>query len=83
MMSSIELILKEHGNVDPTEVPVRFTKISPDAYTLEVFSYVLTPEGNEFLRIQSELLLKLLDAAERLGIGFAVPFYESLTISEP
>jgi MscS family membrane protein len=79
MMSSVEQILREHGKVDPTDVPVRFTKITSDAYTLEVFSYVLTTEGNEFLRVQSELLLKLLDTAESLGIGFAVPFYENLT----
>jgi MscS family membrane protein len=85
MMSGIEQILREHGKIDPTDVPVRFTKICPDSYTLEVFSYVLTEDSKEFLRIQSELLLKLLDLAERLQIGFAVPFAESLTLkgSEP
>ncbi|MBV9267223.1 MAG: mechanosensitive ion channel family protein [Acidobacteriaceae bacterium] len=79
MMQRIEQILRDEPKVDPTEVPVRFTKIVPEAYTLEVFAYVLTSDGSEYLRQQSRLLLKMLDAAAELGVRFAVPFQESVT----
>jgi hypothetical protein len=38
----------------------------------------LTPDYNEFLKIQSDLLLKILEAASKLSVRFAVPFQESL-----
>jgi hypothetical protein len=65
--------------VDATAVPVRFTKITSDAYVLEVFSYVLTTDGDEFNRLQSELLLAILHALSAIGVGLAVPFQESTT----
>ena len=79
MMEIVKHLLTEHPNVDPTGVPVRFTTIGRESYMLEVFSYVLTSNEDEFLVLQSELLLKLLEEAERLGISFAVPFYETRT----
>jgi MscS family membrane protein len=78
MMDALTAILEQHPNVDPTAVPLRFTTISQQSFDLEVFAYVLTADGDEYLKVQTELLLKILDAASRLGIGFAVPIQESL-----
>jgi MscS family membrane protein len=64
--------------VDASGVPLRFTKISAESFDLEVFAYVLTLDYNEFLQIQSELLLKILEAASKLSVRFAVPFQESI-----
>ena len=78
MMDAVINILKSHNEVDPTDVPLRFTKITPESYELEVFAYVLTADFNRFLEVQSELLLKIVEAAARLKIAFAVPFQESI-----
>jgi small-conductance mechanosensitive channel len=78
-MDAITKILQEHPSVDASGVPLRFTKVANDAFDLEIFAYVLTPDFNEFLKVQSELLLKITETAERLGVGFAVPFQESIT----
>jgi MscS family membrane protein len=78
LMDAIKRMLEEHPRVDASGVPLRFTKISPESFDLEVFAYVLTPDYNEFLQIQSELLLKILEAASKLGVRFAVPFQESI-----
>jgi MscS family membrane protein len=80
MMDAVSSILREHPMVDASGVPVRFTKISDQAYVIEIFAYVKTSDGNKFLTIQSELLLKILEKAEELNIGFAVPFYESINV---
>jgi MscS family membrane protein len=83
MMDAVTHILDQEPNVDASGVPLRFTTISQQAYSLEVFAYVLTADYNEYLKVQSELLLKILEAAARVGVGFAVPFQESITLAAP
>jgi MscS family membrane protein len=78
MMNAIEEILREHPKVDPTTVPTRFTKIQDTGYQIEIFAYVLTPVVDEFLVIQSQLLLQIIEKAEELGVRFSVPFQESM-----
>ena len=75
-MEAVRRILEGHPMVDASGVPVRFTKISEQSFDIEIFTYVLTTDYNEYLNIQSELLLKILDAAAELKIGFAVPMQE-------
>jgi MscS family membrane protein len=78
LMDAVAKILQEHPRVDASGVPLRFTKIIAESFDIEVFAYVLTPDYNEFLNIQSELLLKILEAASKLDVRFAVPFQESI-----
>jgi MscS family membrane protein len=78
MMDAVDKVLKTHPKVDPTNVPVRFTKITRDSFDLDVFSYVLTTDFDEFLRTQSELLLSFVEAAQNLNIEFAVPISEMI-----
>ena len=83
MMDAVAAILEEHPNMDASGVPLRFTTITQQSFNLEIFAYVLTADYNEYLKVQTELLLKILDAASRLGIGFAVPFQESINLPSP
>ncbi|MBV9226056.1 MAG: mechanosensitive ion channel family protein [Acidobacteriaceae bacterium] len=78
MMDAVTKILKSHPMVDPTDVPLRFTKITRDSFDLDIFSYVLTPDFNAYLRVQSEVLLQIVAAAQDLGIEFAVPINENV-----
>jgi len=78
MMDAVTKILKNHPMVDPTDVPLRFTKITKDSFDLDIFSYVLTPDFNTYLRVQSELLLQIVEAAQSLNIEFAVPINENV-----
>lgn len=80
MMEAVRKILEDHAKVDPTAVPVRFTKIAQQSFDLEVFSYVLTTDYDEFVTTQSELLVKILEAAAQLGISFAVPIQGSAPV---
>lgn len=79
MMSAVADVLHAHPMVDPTDVPLRFTKIANDAYVLDVFAYVLTPDFNEYLKVQSDLLLRIMETARQLGVVFALPIQESVT----
>jgi len=80
MMEAVTKLLEEHPMVDASGVPLRFTKITPQSLQLDIFAYVLTLDYNQFLIVQSELLLKIMDIAAEREIGFAVPFAESITI---
>jgi MscS family membrane protein len=83
MMDTTVAILRNHPLVQMGDLPVRFTKITDYSLDLEVFAYVATPNLDEYLKVQTELLLKLLEAGQRHGVGFAVPVAESITINPP
>ncbi len=78
MMDAVTKVLKDHPMVDPTDVPLRFTRITKESFDLEVFSYVLTADFNLYLRTQSELLLNIVEAARHLDVSFAVPITETV-----
>lgn len=79
MMDAITRILEEHPMTTPGAVPVRFTAVAQQSFDLEVFAYVLTAEWDEYLKVQSELLLKILQTASQLQIRFALPIQEAIT----
>jgi len=79
MMERLTTILEDHPMVSIGGVPVRFTKIDDQALDLEIFAYVKTADFDEYLKVQSELLLQIMEAAAKMGIGFAFPIQESLT----
>jgi MscS family membrane protein len=81
MMEEITQILQKHEMVDASGVPLRFSKITDQTLDLDIFAYILTPDSNEFLKVQSDLLLKILEASYRLGIGLAVPIQEEYNVS--
>jgi MscS family membrane protein len=81
MMAAITDILQKHEMVDVSGVPLRFTKITEQSLDLDIFAYVLTPESNKFLQVQTELLLQILEASYSLGVGLAVPFSEGYNVN--
>ncbi len=81
MMDAIKEILDKHESVDASGVPLRFSKISDQSLDLDVFAYVLTADSNEYLKVQTQLLLQILEASYKLGVGFAVPFQEEYNVS--
>lgn len=63
MMDAVREILDGHDQLDASGLPLRFTKITKESYDLEIFAYVLTADYNRYLEVQSELLLKIIEAA--------------------
>ncbi len=83
VLYSIRELLGQHAGVEIGEIPVRFTGIGAYSLDLEVFAYVLTSDFDQFLEVQQELLLELIQAVERAGTELAVPLYESLNGEHP
>ena len=73
LLASITQALKEHSKIEIGPLPVRFVGVGTYSLDLEVFAYVLTPNYDDFLQIQQELLLWTLDAVQAAGTALAVP----------
>jgi MscS family membrane protein len=76
VIASFEAILKEHPQIEIGKAPVRFISIGSYSYDIEIFAYILTTDGDEFVRIQQKLLLGIIDAVEAAGTATAVPLRE-------
>jgi MscS family membrane protein len=78
VLTTISKILTEHPQVETGNLPVRVVGVGPYSLDVEVVAYVTTSDYDEFLKLQQELLLKMLQAVERAGAALAVPLQENL-----
>ncbi len=79
VLSSIAKILTAREKVEAGNLPVRFVGVGTYSLDLEVAVYVLTRSGDEFLQIQQDLLLRILDAIESAGTALALPTQASVS----
>ncbi|HJT89774.1 MAG TPA: mechanosensitive ion channel family protein, partial [Bryobacteraceae bacterium] len=77
VLSSVGEILKAHPKVETGNLPVRFVGVGPYSLNVEVVAYIKTADADEFLALQQDLLLKMLQAVEKAGTALAVPVQES------
>jgi MscS family membrane protein len=78
ILEAIQKILKDHPTVEAGDLAVRFVGVGSYSLDVEVFAYVLTLDGSEFLRIQQDLLLNILDAVAAAGTALALPTQASI-----
>ena len=79
VLKSIAKILTEREKVEAGKLPIRFVGVGTYSLDLEVSVYILTNDGDEFLRIQQELLLRILDAIQAAGTALALPTQASVS----
>ena len=73
VLAQIRRLLYEHPKVETAGARIRFIGYDNASMNLEVFSYVLTRDNNEFLAIQEDLLLRITEIVEASGTSFAFP----------
>jgi MscS family membrane protein len=78
ILAAIQRMLKQNPKVEAADLAVRFVGVGTYSLDVEVFAYILTLDGNEFLRIQQELLLGVLDAVAAAGTALALPTQASI-----
>jgi MscS family membrane protein len=77
VLASLTEILRGHSKVEAGPLPVRFVGVGAYSLDIDVVAYVTTADYDEFLALQQELLLKMLQAVEQAGAALAVPLQES------
>jgi MscS family membrane protein len=73
VLAQIRRLFYEHPKVETDGARIRFIGYDNSSLTLEVFCYVLTRDGAEFLAIQEDLLLRIMDIIEASGTSLALP----------
>ena len=81
VLDSVGRTLRTHPKIEAAAVPVRFIGLGSYSLDLEVFVYVLTTDGDEFLKIQQELLLTILNEVAAAGTALALPTQASVDYS--
>ena len=73
LLAEIRRLLYQHASVESSTARVRLIRFGANSIDLEVLAYVLSTDYAEFLGIQEDLLLRILDPVERAGTGMAFP----------
>jgi MscS family membrane protein len=81
LLGSITKLLKDQPKFETGALPVRFVGIGTYSLDIEIFIYVLTLDGDEFMKIQQDLFLSIMDAVEAAGTALAVPTQTTINYS--
>ena len=73
VLVQVRRLLYEHPKVETEGARNRLVKFDESALTMEIFSYILTRDYNEFLAIREDLMLRIMDIVDAAGTGFAFP----------
>jgi MscS family membrane protein len=73
VLAEVRKLLYSHPKVETSTVRVRLIDIAGNALNIEVFSYVLTQDYNEYAAVREDLLLRMMDIVEDSGSGLALP----------
>jgi MscS family membrane protein len=81
LLAAITKTLAEHPKLETGPIPVRFVGVGTYSLDLEIFAHVQTRNGDEFMQIQQDLYLWILDAVETAGTALALPTQASISYS--
>ncbi|HEY4652238.1 MAG TPA: mechanosensitive ion channel domain-containing protein [Pontibacter sp.] len=73
LLVELRAILYAHPKVDPNPARIRFIEIGEDALKLEIYTYINAKNYDEFLEIQEDLYLRMMDVVKASGTDFALP----------
>jgi len=73
LLAEIRAMLYSHPMVERDGARIRFVGFGGSSLDLEIFAYVKALEMSEFLGIQEDLLLRIMDIIAKAGTGIAFP----------
>jgi MscS family membrane protein len=75
--TGIRDLLVQHSSLDSGSLRVNFLRLSAFSLDIEIFAYVFAVDWVDFLRIQEELLLGVIDIVHQAGAEVAFPSHTS------
>ncbi len=73
VLVELKKLLTAHPKVHPDPARPRFVGLGACSLDIEIFAYVATNDYDEFLAVQEDLLLRIMDLVRASGTGFAFP----------
>jgi len=77
-LQEIRAVLKENSRVEDSTSRVRLLRFAEYSIEVEIYAYILVRDYAEFLAIQEELLLSVVDSIDRTGAAVALPSVATL-----
>lgn len=73
LLVALRELLYAHPRVDPDPARVRFLGLGADCLNVEIFAYVNAVEFGDFLEVQEDLTLRIMEIVAESGASFAFP----------
>jgi MscS family membrane protein len=73
LLAKIRETLLSHPRIESRSVRVRFVAFGASSLDLEIVAYVTTRERDDFLAVQEDVLLRIMDLVAESGTGLAFP----------
>lgn len=73
LLVELRAVLYAHPMVTDDPARVRFVELGADSINLEVFTYILASNFDDYLEVKEDLLLRMMDVVAQSGTGFAFP----------
>ena len=73
ILTEIRGVLSGHEKIEKSTIRVRLVELAPSAINVELVSYALTRDFDEFAAVREELLLRIMTFVEDSGTNLASP----------
>jgi MscS family membrane protein len=73
LLVELRSMLYAHPRVDPDPARVRFVGLGAESLNIEIFAYVHAENQDDFLEVQEDLTLRIMDIVAESGTSFAFP----------
>ncbi len=73
VLAKLREMLLAHPKITTEPARVRFVGFGDYSLNVEIFAYADTPDWNQFLGIQEDVHLRIMDIVKEAGTGFAFP----------
>ena len=73
VLAGFRSLLDRHQHIERSSARVRLLRFAPSGLEVEIFAYVTVTDYDEFLGVQEDLLLRLMEAIEASGTALALP----------
>jgi MscS family membrane protein len=82
VLDEIRSVLKQNSRVEDASSRVRFIRLAEFAIEVEIYAYILVRDFPEFLELQEQLLLSILESIEKTGAAIALPSQATLVAQD-
>jgi MscS family membrane protein len=82
VLDGIRALLVQDSRIEPDTVSVRLLRFARFSLDVEIFAYVLVRDWSQFLNIQEQLLLRVLEIVQEAGTHIAIPSQQALVVSD-
>jgi len=73
LLDEARAVLKQNNRVENATSRVRLLRMAEYSIEVEIYAYILVRDYAEFLALQEELILSIVDAIEKTGAAIALP----------